>query len=176
MQDYFWLVTCIPCHHCVDTGSTVSSAAKIDKELLTTLGKASAAYGKLHQRLRNNRHASIRVKSRVYRAGLLSNPLYKAESWIIHRTQVKKLVLFVNRQLTVMRTLKWYDKITNEETHRRSNMPCVVDILNERNPRWLGHVHRVDNDRRLRKLLYSNAKSRVKKLGRHILRFKDVAK
>ena len=90
----------------MDTGSTVSSAAKIDKELRTTLGKASAAYGKLHQRLRNNRHASIRVKFRVYRAVVLSNLLYKAESWTIHRTQVRKLVLFVNRQLAVMRTLK----------------------------------------------------------------------
>ena len=56
------------------------------------------------------------------------------------------------------------------------NMPCVVDILNERNPRWLGHVHRVDKDRRLRKLLYSNSESRVKKSGRYRLRFKDIAK
>ena len=68
----------------MDTGSTVSSAAKIDKELRTTLGKASAAYGKLHQILQNNRQASIRVKSRVYRAVVLSNLLYKAESWTIH--------------------------------------------------------------------------------------------
>ena len=37
-------------------------------------------------------------------------------------------------------------------------------------------AHRVDNDRRLRKLLYSNAESRVKKSGTHRLRFKDVAK
>ena len=70
-------------------GSTVSSTAKIDKEPRNRLGKASAAFGKLQQRLWNNRHVSIRVKCKVYRAVVLSCLLYGAEAWTICRTQVK---------------------------------------------------------------------------------------
>ena len=55
------------------------------------------------------------------------------------------------------------DKTTNDEIYRRSNIPFVVDILIERNPRWLGHVHRVDNDWLPRKLLYSKAERREQK-------------
>ena len=47
-------------------GSTVSSTARIDKELRNRLGKASLAFGKLRQRLWNNRHVSIRVECKVY--------------------------------------------------------------------------------------------------------------
>ena len=46
-------------------GSTVSSSSKIDRELRTRTGKASAAFGKLQQRLWNNKHVSIRVKCKV---------------------------------------------------------------------------------------------------------------
>ena len=47
-------------------GCTVSSTAGIDKELRNRLCQASSAFGKLRQRLWNNRHVSIRVKCKVY--------------------------------------------------------------------------------------------------------------
>ena len=80
-------------------GRTVSSSSKIDKELRTRTGKASAAFGKLQQRLWNNKHVSIRVKCKVYRAVVLSTLLYGAETWTIYRAQVKKLHAVMMRQL-----------------------------------------------------------------------------
>ena len=157
-------------------GSTVSSTAKIDKELRNRLGKASAAFGKLQHRLWNNRHVSIRVKCKVYRAVVLSSLLYGAEAWTIYRRQVKKLSAFMMRQLRDIMSVKWYDKITNEELLRRANMPCMADILIERNLRWLGHVHRMDDDRLPKQLLYSQLKEGKRNQGRPRLRFKDVAK
>ena len=124
----------------------------------------------------NNRHVSIRVKCKVYRAVVLSSLLYGAEAWTIYRTQVKKLSAFMMRQLRDIMSVKWYDKITNEEILRRANMPCMADILIERNLRWLGHVHRMDNDRLPKQLLYSQLKEGKRNQGRPRLRFKDVAK
>ena len=135
-------------------GSTVSSTAKIDKELRNRLGKASTAFGKLQQRLWNNRHVSIRAKCKVYRAVVLSSLLYGAETWTIYKTQVKKLSAYMMRQLRDIMGIKWYDKITNVEILRRANLPCMADILIEKNLRWVGHVHRMDNDRLPRQLLY----------------------
>jgi len=136
-------------------GSTVSCTAKIDKELRSRLGKASAAYGKLQQRLWNNRHVFIRVKCKVYRAVGLSSLLYGAETGTIYRTQVKKLSAFMMKQLRDIMLVKWYDKITNEEILRRTNLPSMADILIEKNLRWLGHVHKMEHSRLPRQLLYS---------------------
>ena len=52
-------------------GGTVSSNAKLEKELRKRLGKASKTFGNQRQRLWNNRHASIRAKCKVYRAVVL---------------------------------------------------------------------------------------------------------
>ena len=155
-------------------GSTVSSSSKIDKELRTRTGKASAAFGKLQQRLWNNKHVSIRVKCKVYRAVVLSTLLYGAETWTIYRAQVKKLHAVMMRQLRDIMGIKWHDKITNAEVLRRANLPSMEDILAEKNLRWLGHVHRMDHDRL--QLLYSQLCSGKRNQGRPRLRFKDVAK
>ena len=73
-------------------------------------------------------------------------------------------------------SVKWYDKITNAEILRRANMPCMADILIERNLRWLGHVHRMENDPLPKQLLYSQLKEGKRNQGRPRLRFKEEAK
>ena len=88
----------------------------------------------------------------------------------------EKLSTFMMRQLRDIMSGKWYDKITNEEILRRANLPCMADILIERNLRWVGHVLRMDNDRLPRQLLYSQLKEGKRNQGRPRLRFKDVAK
>ena len=65
----------------------------------------------------------------------------------LYSTQVKTLSAFMMRQLRDIMSVEWYDKITNETILRRSNMACTADILIVRNLRWLGPVHRMDNDR-----------------------------
>jgi hypothetical protein len=157
-------------------GSTVSSSSKIEKELRIRTGKASAAYGKLQERLWNNRHVSIEVKCRVYRAVVLSTLLYGAETWTIYRTQVKKLHAFMMRQLRDIMSIKWQDKITNIEVLKRANLPSMEDILIERNLRWLGHVHRMDKERLPRQLLFSQLCKGRRNQGRPRLRYKDVVK
>jgi hypothetical protein len=157
-------------------GSTVSSSSKIEKELRIRTGKASAAYGKLQERLWNNRHVSIEVKCRVYRAVVLSTLLYGAETWTIYRTQVKKLHAFMMRQLRDIMSIKWQDKITNIEVLKRANLPSMEDILIERNLRWLGHVHRMDKERLPQQLLFSQLCKGRRNQGRPRLRYKDVVK
>ena len=93
-------------------GSTVSSNAKLEKELRKMLGKANKAFGNLRQRLWSNRHVSIRAECKVYRAMVLSTLLYGAKVWTIHRTEIKKLHAYMMRQLRDIMNIKWYDKIT----------------------------------------------------------------
>ena len=157
-------------------GSTVSSSSKIDRELRTRIGKASAAFSKLQDRLWNNKHVSIKIKCQVYRAVVLSTLLYGAETWTIYRAQVKKLHAFMMRQLRDIMNIKWHDKITNTEVLKCAQLPSMANILIEKNLRWLGHVHRMEKDRLPRQLLHSQLYEGKRNQGRPRLRYKDVAK
>ena len=157
-------------------GSTVSSNAKLEKELQNRLGKASKGFGNLRQRLWNNRHVSIRTKCIVYREVVLLTLLYGAEVWTIYRTEVKKLRVYMMRQLRDIMAIKWYDKITNDGILSRAHLPWMADILIEKNLRWLGHVQRMENDRFPRQLLYSQLCEGKRNQGRQRLRFKDMDK
>ena len=48
----------IQCKNFVYLGSTISDSSKLDKELVYRIGKASAGFGRLQERLWNNHHAS----------------------------------------------------------------------------------------------------------------------
>ena len=158
-------------------GSTVSSSSKIDKELRTKTGKASASFSKLREGLWNNKHVSIKVKCQVYRAAVvLSSLLNGAETWTNYRAQVKKLHAFLIRQLKNIMDIVWQDKTTNVEILRRANLPSMADILIEKNLRWLGHVQRMEPERLPRQLLYSQLHDGKRNQGHPRLRYKDVVK
>ena len=49
----------------------------------------------------------------------------------------------------------YFTSTTSEDNLRRTNLPSMVDIIIEKNLRWLSHAHRIDNNRLPRQLLYS---------------------
>ena len=79
--------------------STISSNGCIDDEIQWRMAKASASFGRLRQRLWNKHYVFMRVKSKIYRAIVLSTLLYGAEAWTVYRRQVKKLHAFMMRHL-----------------------------------------------------------------------------
>ena len=164
------------CKHFTYLGSTASENARIDQEIASRMGKASAAFGKLQSRLWKNRHVTIEAKCKVYRAVVLSTLLYGAETWTVYRTHVKKLHGYMMRQLRNIMNISWQDKVTNKDILKRAGLPSMADLLIKKNLRWLGHVERMDHERLPRQLLYSQLSEGVRNQGRPRLRFKDVCK
>ena len=66
-------------------GNTISSSGCINDEIQRRMAMSSAFFGRLRQRFWNNHHVSMRVKSKVYRAIVLSTLLYGAEAWTVYR-------------------------------------------------------------------------------------------
>ena len=58
-------------------GSTISSNGSIDDEIERRMAKASASFGRIRQRLWNNHLVSMRVKGTIYRAIVLTTPLFQ---------------------------------------------------------------------------------------------------
>ena len=108
-----------------NVGSITSSNRCIDGEIQRRMAKASASFGRLRQRLWNNRHVSMRGKGKIYRAIVLSTLLYGAEAWTVYRRQVKKLHAFMMRHLRSVMRITWMDKVTNKEILERTGLPSI---------------------------------------------------
>jgi len=66
-------------------GSTLSSKGCIGDAIQTMMVKASASFGRLHQRLWNNHHVSMRAKGKLHRTLVPTTLLYGAEAWTMYR-------------------------------------------------------------------------------------------
>ena len=117
---------------------------------------------------------SVRVKCTVYRAVVLTALLYGAETWTVYRTQVQRLHAYTMRQLRAIQNVVWQDMVTNRVILERAGLPSMADILIEKGLQWLGHVHRMGQERLPGRLLYSQLCVGNRNQGRPKLRFKDV--
>ena len=57
-----------------------------------------------------------------------------------------------------------------------SNLPSMYELLIQRNLRWVGHIHRMDDSRLPKQILYSQLKEGLPGIGRPRLRFKNTVK
>ena len=80
------------------------------------------------------------------------------------------------RHLRKIMNISWKDKVCNTTILSRANLPTMEDILIKKGLQWLGHIHRMDENRLPRQLLYSQLSSGKRNRGRPKLRFKDVMK
>ena len=64
-------------------GSNISSNLSLDTELSMRIGKASAAMAPLTKRVWENTMLTIKTKTQVYQACVLSTLLYGSESWTL---------------------------------------------------------------------------------------------
>ena len=87
-----------------------------------------------------------------------------------HRLRNYKLHAYMMRKLRDSMNIKWTDIINNEEILRWADLPCMTDILIEKNLRWLGHVHRMENDRLPQQMLYSELCEGIRNQGTPRLR------
>ena len=146
--------------------STVSENARLEDELSLRMGRASAVFGSVRDRLWNNRYVSIRVKCKVYRETVVATLLNGAETWTV----------YMMRHLQAIMNISWKDKISNKEVLKRAGLPSMEDMLIQMNLRWLGHVERMDHQGLPRQILYSQLCEGKCNLGRPRLTFKATVK
>ena len=77
--------------HFTYLGSNISSNLSLDTELNMRIGKASAAMARLTKRVWEN---TIKIKTRVYQACVLTTLLYGSESWTLYTQQERRLNTF----------------------------------------------------------------------------------
>ena len=157
-------------------GSTVTDNLSLDTELNKRIGKATSTLSRLTKKVWENKQLTISTKIAVYKACIVSTLLYGSESWTTYSSQERKLQVFHMRCLRRILGISWQDKVTNNEVLNKAGIPSMFTLLRQRRLRWLGHVHRMEDGRIPKDLLYGELAMGQRNRGRPQLRYKDVCK
>ena len=157
-------------------GSTISSNISLDAEIDKRIGKAATTLAHLSSRVLENPKLTIKTKVAVYNACVVSTLLYGSETWTTYARQEKRLNSFHMRCLRRILGISWEDKIPNTEVLSRANLLTMFTLLRQRRLCWLGHVHRMDDGRIPKDLLYGELAAGKRTTGRPQLRFRDACK
>ena len=136
-------------------GTTDTNDNKLDTELEICMSNASKAFGRLRDHIWDNKDPTIKTKSAVYRAIVLSVLLYGVESWFVYKVTAYKLNAFMIRHLRHILNIKWWQFISNERILKTTSLTGMYDILISRCLSRTGHFNRLDNTRIPKLILYS---------------------
>lgn len=157
-------------------GSTISSSLSLNSELNSRIGKASAAVARLSKRVWENPMLTIKTKTQVYQACVLSTLLYGTESWTLYARQERRLNTFHQRCLRRILGISWQDHVPNKDVLEQAGTLSMFALLIKRRLRWLGHVTRMKDGRLPKDILYGELATGSRPTGRPALRYKDVCK
>ena len=84
--------------------------------------------------------------------------------------QEERLQIFHLRNLRFILGIKWEERKTNVEVLEIAGLPSIYTLLRQRRLRWLGHVHRMEDGRIPKDLLYGELEMGERARGRPLLR------
>jgi hypothetical protein len=162
--------------HFTYLGSTISNNLSLDSEIDKRIAKAASVMARLSKRVWSNNQLTLNTKLKVYQACVLSTLLYGSETWTTYAKQENRLESFHLRCLRRILNISWQDRVTNAAVLEQANSLSMHLLLCQRRLRWLGHVHRMQDGRIPKDMLYGELATGNRPTGRPALRYKDVCK
>ena len=163
-------------HQFTYLGSTITDNLSLDAEIDKRIGKAATIFARLTVRVWNNSKLTVKTKMSVYNACVISTLLYGSETWTLYARQERRLNTFHIRSIRRILGISWQDRVPNTEVLSRAHLTSMHTLHRQRRLRWLGHVHRKDDKRIPKDVLYGELINVRRNTGHHYLRFKDVCK
>ena len=116
---------------------------------------ASYAYSKL-KKIWNNDKLPIKTKLRVLKTYVFSTCTltYGAETWVIKKEDELKINAFEMKCCRWILIIKWFQRIRNIDIRKQIEAEeDIVTVIYKKQPKWFGHVARMDDKRWAIKLL-----------------------
>nr|VZI06949.1 unnamed protein product [Spirometra erinaceieuropaei] len=89
--------------------------SKIDNQVASRIPKATQAFGRLQNIVWSRHGLHLNTKLKVYKAAILTTPLYGAETWTIYTKQVQRLNPFHLSCPRRILKLRWQDRIPDTD-------------------------------------------------------------
>ena len=149
-------------------GSIVNSSNNLDDEIHQRIGKASTNFGRLSSRVWKNHHLTIKIKIKVYTACILGVLLYSSETWCTYRRQENRLNAFHFRCLRSILGVSWsyMNHVPNSTILHLTGSYDLTTIIRQRRLHWLGQVHRMEDGRLPKDILYGEFYNAPCRIGR----------
>ena len=112
----------------------------------------------------------------VYNACVVSTLLYGSQTWTTYARQEPRLNSFHLRSVLPILGISWQDKVCSTDVLTRAGLPSMYTQLRQCRLRWLGHVHRMKDDRIPKDLLCGELARGRRTTGRLHLCYRDVCK
>ena len=157
-------------------GSVISTSCSADEEILSRIRAAYCAFGKLYRLVFGNRDLRRLTKCKVYRAVVVSALTYGCESWTLYKKHLRSLERFHQQKLRQILGIRWDDYVRNTEVLRRAQTDSIGNIISRAQLRWLGHLHRMDDARLPKQMLYGELRDGSRPANGPKRRWKDQAK
>lgn len=106
--------------HFTYPGSTFTTAGNINAEVNNRIAKASSAFGRLREKVRESGGISTTTKLKVYRAVVFTTLFYVRETWTVYRRHAKQLSHFHMSCLRRIFRIRWQDMVSDTEVLSRS--------------------------------------------------------
>ena len=146
-------------------GRVISSDGSLDKVISARICKASQALGRLKTRVLNQHNIRQSTKLKVYRAVVLTSLLYGCESWTLYRRHLKQLERVHMCSLRTFLNIKWQDHVSNLQVLDMAESTSIEAMILKSQLRWVGHVIRMEDNRRPKQLVFVELASGKRKQG-----------
>jgi hypothetical protein len=126
----------------------------------------------------SSRLLSRNVKVKIYKTLILPIVLYGCETWSFTLREEHRLRVFENRVLRRIfgpkrdEVMGEWRKLHSEELHNLYSYPDIIRQVKSRRMRWVGHVARMREERKVYKVLVGKPEAK-RPLGRPRRRWED---
>jgi len=157
-------------------GGLLSKKATMEEEINARIAKAAITFGRLYPRVWRPKGIHMSTKIDIYKACVLSVLLYGAATWSLLKPQIKKLESFHHRCLRRILQIPWQNYTPTTQVLQQAGLPSIESMVISMRLKWLGHVRRLPNERLPKILMCGAILEGKRKLGKPMLRWKDVIK
>ena len=152
-------------------GVTFDSGAQKETTINDRINKYSQNVGLLFPLLRDKR-IPRKAKISIYQSILQPILLYGSECWTLTEPMKSKVQAAEMKVLRLIKGVTLFDKQRNEDIRRELGVKSVLDVIQQTQLRWYGHVMRMDNSRLPKKWLDWKPQSK-RSVGRPRKRWMD---
>nr|KAG5695522.1 hypothetical protein BaRGS_008025 [Batillaria attramentaria] len=133
-----------------------------DRDVTARIGKARAVMVML-KNVWASKVVSIRTKLRIFNSNVKSVLLYGCETWRTTKTMQQKIQTFLNTCLRRIFSIRWPEKIRNEELWERAGQEPMAKQILRRKWGWIGHTFRKPASSTTRQALTWNPQGKRKR-------------
>lgn len=155
-------------------GTEISSNGKISEEIKRRLLMGSKCVG-VYKKLLSSKVLSRPIKVRLYKTIIRPIVTYASECWVMTRQEESKVEAWERKVLRYIyggiNEGGIWRRRTNKEVEDLYKDTSIAKIIKQNRIRWIGHLHRLESERTVKKVYKSEPEGRNKR-GRPRLSWK----